>query len=146
MKNSLQGWSCSQRSGIWWSCRSEKISASEITGCHLGNLVSLTDHCDFILHLWGQHNKPSYQWDLIWALSISKQRVGEMFLLADDNNMWKKGDKSKENCNVERNQHLMIWNTQILTLETGSRLQLDNHLLERLGTLIQSTSNQPSQQ
>ena len=48
MKNSLKGWSCSRRSGIWWSHSFEKIGASEITGCHLGNLVSLTDHCDFI--------------------------------------------------------------------------------------------------
>ena len=70
-KNSLQQWSRSQRSGIWWSYRSEKISASEITGCHLGNLVSLTDHCDFIFHLQGRHNKLSYQWDPTWALSIS---------------------------------------------------------------------------
>ena len=46
MKNSRKGWSCSRRSGIWWSCSFEKIGASEITGCHLGNLVSLTDHCD----------------------------------------------------------------------------------------------------
>ena len=46
MKKSLKGWSHIQRSGIWWSCSFEKISASEITGCHLGNLVSLKDHCD----------------------------------------------------------------------------------------------------
>ena len=32
--------------GIWWSCSFEKIGASETTACHLGNLVSLTDHCD----------------------------------------------------------------------------------------------------
>ena len=56
MKNSLKGWSHSWRSGIWWSCSFEKISVSEITGCHLGNLVSLTDHCDFILHLQSRHN------------------------------------------------------------------------------------------
>ena len=49
MKKSLKGWSQSRRSGIWWSCSFEKISASEITGCHLGSLVSPTDHCDFIL-------------------------------------------------------------------------------------------------
>ena len=49
VKNSLKGWSRSRRSGIWWSRSFEKIGASEITGCHLGNLVSLTDHCDFIL-------------------------------------------------------------------------------------------------
>ena len=36
----------SQRSGIWWSHSFEKIGTSEITGCHLGNLVSLKDHCD----------------------------------------------------------------------------------------------------
>ena len=41
-----QGWSHSRRSGIWWSRSFEKIGASEITGCHLGNLVSLKDHCD----------------------------------------------------------------------------------------------------
>ena len=46
MKNSLKGWSHSWRSGIWWSRSFEKIGTSEITGCHLGNLVSLTDHCD----------------------------------------------------------------------------------------------------
>ena len=46
MKNSLKGWSHSQRSGTWWSRNFEKIGASEITRCHLGNLVSLTDHCD----------------------------------------------------------------------------------------------------
>ena len=50
----------SQRSGIWWSHSFEKIGTSEITGCHLGNLASLTDHSDFILHLQGQHNEPSY--------------------------------------------------------------------------------------
>ena len=46
MKNSLKGWSHSQRSGIWWSRSFKKISASEITGCHLGNLVNLKDHCE----------------------------------------------------------------------------------------------------
>ena len=70
-KNSLKGWSRSGRSGNWWSCSFEKISTSEITGCHLGNLVSLSDHCDFILHLQGLNNEPSYQWDPMWALSIS---------------------------------------------------------------------------
>ena len=45
MKNSLKG-SCSWRSGIWWSRSFEKVGTSEITGCHLDNLVSLTDHCD----------------------------------------------------------------------------------------------------
>ena len=69
MRNSLKGWSHSRRSGIWWSCSFKKISTGEITGCHLGNLVSLTDHSDFILHLQGQHNKPSYQRDPMWALS-----------------------------------------------------------------------------
>ena len=51
MKNSLQGWSRSQRSGMWMSHSFEKIGTSEITGCHLGTLFSFTDHCDFILHL-----------------------------------------------------------------------------------------------
>ena len=69
-KNSLKGRSCSWKSGIWWSRSFEKVGTSEVTGCHLGNLVSLTDHCDFILHLKGQHNEPSYQWDSIWALSL----------------------------------------------------------------------------
>ena len=46
MKNSLKGCSCSQRSGIWWSCSFGKIGTSEITGGHLGTLVSLKDHCD----------------------------------------------------------------------------------------------------
>ena len=46
MKNSLKGWSRSWSSGIWWSCSFEKIGANEITGCHLGNLVSLKGHCD----------------------------------------------------------------------------------------------------
>ena len=41
MGNSLKGLSRSQRSGIWWSRSFEKIGTSEITGCHLGNLVSL---------------------------------------------------------------------------------------------------------
>ena len=42
MKNSLKGWSHSQRSGIWWSRSFEKIGKiGEITGCHLGNFVSL---------------------------------------------------------------------------------------------------------
>ena len=45
VKNSLKGCSCSRRSGIWWSRSFEKISTSGITGCHLGNLVSLKDHC-----------------------------------------------------------------------------------------------------
>ena len=83
MKSSLKGRSGSQRSGIWWSCSFEKISASEITGCHLGNLVSLTghcdfflDHCDFIHHLQGQHNEePSYQSDPMWALSDSDPSI-----------------------------------------------------------------------
>ena len=69
MKNSLKGWSHSWRSGIWWSCSFEKIGASEITGCHLGNLVRLTDHCDLFFVFRGWHNKPSYQWDPMWALS-----------------------------------------------------------------------------
>ena len=71
MKNSLKGWSRSQRSGIWWWCSFEKISTSDIRGCHLGSLVSLTNHCHFIFHLQGRHNKPSYQWDPTWTLSIS---------------------------------------------------------------------------
>ena len=45
-KNSLKGWSRSWRSGIWWSRSFEKIGASKIKECHLGNLVSLKDHCD----------------------------------------------------------------------------------------------------
>ena len=45
-KNSLKGWSRSRRSGIWWSCSFEKTGTSEITGCHLGNWVGLTDCCD----------------------------------------------------------------------------------------------------
>ena len=46
---------------VWnrWSCSFEKVGASEKTECHLGNLVSLKDHCDFILCLPGQHNEPS---------------------------------------------------------------------------------------
>ena len=48
MKNSLKKWSPSQRSGIWWSRSFEKIDTSEITGCHLGNLVSLKDHSDLL--------------------------------------------------------------------------------------------------
>ena len=70
MKNPLKGWSHSWRSEIWWPCSFEKIGASEITRCHLGNLVSLTDHCDFILCLQGRHNKPFYQWDPMWTLSV----------------------------------------------------------------------------
>ena len=46
MKNSLKGRSRSRRSGIWWNRSFEKIGTSEVTGCHLGNLVSLKDHCD----------------------------------------------------------------------------------------------------
>ena len=38
MKNSLKGWSHSWRPGLWWSHSFEKIGASEIIGCHLGNL------------------------------------------------------------------------------------------------------------
>ena len=72
MKNPLKGWSHSQRSGIWWSCSCEKIGTSEITGCHLGSLVSLIDHCDFILCFRGPHNEPSYQWDPMWALSNTR--------------------------------------------------------------------------
>ena len=60
MKNSLQAWSPSQRSGIWMLYSFEKIGTSEITGCHLGTLISLTDHCDFILHMRGRRNEPSY--------------------------------------------------------------------------------------
>ena len=72
MKNYLKGWSRNHRSGIWGSCTFEKIGASEKTACHLGNLVSLTDHCDFILCLWGWHNEPSYQGDPMWALSFQR--------------------------------------------------------------------------
>ena len=71
MKNYLKWWSCSWGSGIWWSYSFEKIDATEITGCHLGNLFSFTDHCDLILCLWGRHNEPSYQWDPMWALSAT---------------------------------------------------------------------------
>ena len=46
MKNPLKRWSRSQRSGIWWSHSFEKTGTSETTGCHLGNLAILTDHCD----------------------------------------------------------------------------------------------------
>ena len=63
MKNSLQGWSRSWRSGIWGSHSFEKLGTSEITGCHLGTLVSLMDHCDFILCLQGRHKEPSNHWD-----------------------------------------------------------------------------------
>ena len=63
MKNSLKKWSPSQRSGIWWSRSFEKIDTSEITGCHLGNLVSLKDHSDLFICLQGQHNEPSCQWE-----------------------------------------------------------------------------------
>ena len=48
MKNSLKGWSRSQRSGIWWSPSFEKIGTSAITGYHLSNLVSLKDDCDLL--------------------------------------------------------------------------------------------------
>ena len=60
MKNSLKGWSPSQRSGIWWSPSFEKIGASEITGCHLGSLVSLTDDCTVILFFICKVNVTSY--------------------------------------------------------------------------------------
>ena len=43
MTNSLMAWSRSQRPRIWWSHSFEKTGASELTGCHLGSLVSLTD-------------------------------------------------------------------------------------------------------
>ena len=46
MKNPLEAWLRSRGSGIWWSHSFEKIGASEITGCHLDNLVSLKGHCD----------------------------------------------------------------------------------------------------
>ena len=46
VKNSLKGWSCSRMHRISWSRSFEKIGASEITGWQLGNLASLTDHCD----------------------------------------------------------------------------------------------------
>ena len=68
MENSLKEWSCNWKSGIWWSHSSEKIGASEKKACHLGSLVGLMDHCDFILCLRGQHNEPSSQWDPMWAL------------------------------------------------------------------------------
>ena len=51
MKNSLKEWSRSWRSENWWSYSFEKIGASEITWSHLGNLVSLTDHCD-LFFVW----------------------------------------------------------------------------------------------
>ena len=69
-KNSQKGWSCSRRSGIWWSRSFEKIGATETTACHLGSSVGLMDHCDFILCLWGQRNEPSSQWEPMWALSF----------------------------------------------------------------------------
>ena len=51
MKNYLKGWSHSQRSGIWSSRSFEKLGTSEITWCHLDNLVSLTEHCD-LFFVW----------------------------------------------------------------------------------------------
>ena len=89
-----EGWSCSWRPGIWWSWSFEKIGASEITGCHSGYLVSLTDCCDFILCLQGWHNEPSYQWDPMWALSIrSLLNQKDCFLLEANigasENYWK---------------------------------------------------------
>lgn len=54
--------------GIWWPAAWE--SASENTACRLGSWVGLMDHCDFILCLRGQHNEPSSQWELMWALSF----------------------------------------------------------------------------
>ena len=77
MKNSLKGWLRSQRSGIWCSCSFEKIGAGEINRVHLGNLVSLTDHCDFILGFHGRYNKPSYQRDPMWTLSIPTPQIWE---------------------------------------------------------------------
>ena len=83
IKNSLKGWSCSQRSEIWWSCSFEKTGTSEMTGCHVGNLVSLGDHCEFILCLQCQHNEPSYQWDPMWALSVRRwlSKWGYIYLI-----------------------------------------------------------------
>ena len=62
--------------GKWegnWPLRRTTSSLSDagvITGCHLGKLVSLTDHCDFILCLQGLHNQLSYQSHPVWALSL----------------------------------------------------------------------------
>ena len=44
-------WSPGQRSGIWWSYSFEKVGTNEKAECCLGNLVSLKDHCGFILCL-----------------------------------------------------------------------------------------------
>ena len=79
MKNPLKEWSHSQRSGIWWSCSFEKIGTSEITGCHLGSLVSLTVILFFICevnitsHLInetpsGPYQFPSKQWTKCFSL------------------------------------------------------------------------------
>ena len=48
MKNSPKGWSRSPGSGIWCSRSFENLGTSELTWCHLGNLVSLTEHCDLL--------------------------------------------------------------------------------------------------
>ena len=74
MTNPLKAWSRSQRSGIWWSRSFEKIGTSEITGCHLGNLVNLKDHCDLFFicevditsHRISETPCGPYQLDVLW--------------------------------------------------------------------------------
>ena len=63
MNNSLKGWSRIRRSGIWRFCSFEKIGASETTGCHLGNLVSFTDHCDLFF---------------VWEVNIMSHLINEI--------------------------------------------------------------------
>ena len=41
-----------------WSRSLEKLGACGKTECHLGNLLSLKGHCDFILCLQGQRHEP----------------------------------------------------------------------------------------
>ena len=73
MNNSLKGWSRSQRSWLWWPHSFEKIGTSEKKGYHLGNLVSLKNHCDCILcevdmmsHLISKTPCSPYHSSLFW--------------------------------------------------------------------------------
>ena len=89
VKNSLKGWSHSRRSRTWWSRSFEKIGAREITGCHLGNLVSLTDHCDLFFvcqvditsRLINETPSGPYQiWFLTWTNSFLPWIFSSWFL------------------------------------------------------------------
>ena len=71
------------------SCSFEKIDTSEITGCHLGNLVSLTDHFDLFFvcdvdimsHLINETPYGAYQKDTDYKIRHIQVKI--LFLILE---------------------------------------------------------------